>query len=162
MWCDFIVAAVINRSINMNLSVSISERPTEECFSVNISWKQLLSQDAGLFLPNSIDNTTVYGNWEYLIHFTSITPGINDSGIISVDDNDSFYTLPADSLVQGARYKLWLTVDVFLSNGTTLRIHSLQITTLLPTCSVGPCTYVHVDNFCVSVLNWVIIFSEFF
>lgn len=138
---NFIVTAVINRSINMNLSVSISERPTEECFSLNISWKPLLSQDTGLFLPNSIDNATVYGNWEYLIHFMSITPGINDSGIISVDDNDSFYTLPADTLVQGARYNLWLTVDVLLSNGTTLHIHSLQITTRIPTCSVGPCMY---------------------
>ena len=125
----------------MNLNVSISERPTEECFSVNISWKQLLSQDTGLFLPNSIDNATVYGNWEYLVHFMSITPGINDSGIISVDDNsDSFYTLSADNLVQGARYKLWITVDVLLSNGTTLHLHSLPVTTQVPTCSVGPCT----------------------
>ena len=153
MWRELIVTAVINRSINMNPSVSISERHTVECFSVNISWKQLLSQEAGLFLPDSIDNATVYGNWEYLIHFTSVTPGINDSGIISVDDNNSFYTLPVDSLIQGTRYKLWITVDIFLSNRTTIHIHSLPIiTTQIPTCS-GRFFFV-----CMSVLNWVIIF----
>jgi hypothetical protein len=142
MWCEFIVTAVINRSINMNLSVSISERQAEECFSVSVSWQQLLSQEAGLFLPDSIDNATVYGNWNYLIHFTSVTPEINDSGIVSVDGNDSFYTLPVATLIQGTCYKLWITVDMLLSNGTTLHLHSLQITTQIPTCSVGPGAYV--------------------
>ena len=127
----------------MNLSVSISERQAVECFSVNISWKQLLSQEAGLFLPDSINNATVYGTWEYLIHFTSVTPGINDSRIITVNDNDSFYTLIEDTLNQGTRYKLWITVDILLSNRTMLHIHSLPIiTTQIPTCSAGPGTYV--------------------
>ena len=133
----FIVTAVINRSIDMNLSVSISERLTEECFSVNISWKQLLSQEAGLFLPNSIDNATVYGDWEYLIHFMSVTPGNNDSGVISLDNN-SFYALPSGTLVQGTRYRLWIIVDILLSNGTTLHVHSLQVAAQVPTCSIGP------------------------
>ena len=141
MWCDFIVIAVINRSINTSLSVTVAEKLTEECSSVNVSWKQLLSHEAGLFLPNSTDNAaTVSDNWQFFIHFLSVTPGVNDSGVISVDSNDSLYTLPADTLVQGARYKLWITVDALLSNGTTLHIHSLQATTQIPTCSVGPCT----------------------
>ena len=122
----------------MNLSVNIAERTTEECFAVNVSWQQLLSQESSLFPANSTNNVTVYGNWEYLIHFVSLTTGINNSGVVTVNDNDSFYTLPADSLVQGARYNLWITVDVLLSNGTTLHLHSHNVTTLSPACSVGP------------------------
>lgn len=139
----FIVIAVINRTVNMGLSVSIAKRmTTKECFLVNVSWEQLSSQETGLFLPTSINNSTIYGNWEYLIHFMSLTPEINDSGNFSVDDNNSFHTLPVDVLVQGAHYMLWITVDVLLSNGTTFHIRSSNITTQIPTCSVGPCTYI--------------------
>ena len=133
----FIVSAVINRSINMNLNVTITERTAEECFAVDISWHQLFSQESDSIAANSSDHdsATVYGNWDYLIHYVCLTPGINESGLITVDDNDSSYTLSADSLVQGARYELWITVDVLLSNGTALHLRSLNVTTLVPACS---------------------------
>ncbi len=158
-----IIIAVMNRLINMSLSVNIAERTTEECLSVSVSWQQLSSQEAGLFLPSSINNATVYGNWEYLIHFVSLTPGIDDRGNFSVDDNDSFYALPVDVLVQGTQYMLWITADVLLLNGTTLHIRSLNVTTQIPTCSVGPCTYIVfvVLRECIIIMHGIIIFSGF-
>ena len=140
----FIVTAVINRSVNMTLSVSVAERMTDESFTVNISWKQLLSQELVLFLANSVDNETVYDSLEYIVHFESIVLTLNDSRMIPVDGDDFFHALSVNCSCKEVHYRVWITIDVLLVNGSTVHLQSPTITTLIPACSVGYGTHVYI------------------